>query len=46
VFIVGVPLIGMTAYLMWRISRSDALADSIEYEDELSRGNKKLPPRL
>lgn len=46
VFIVGVPLIGMTAYLMWRISRSDALADSIEYEDELPRGNKKLPPRL
>ena len=46
VFIVIVPLIGMTSYLMWRVSRSDALVDSIEYEEEFSKGNKKLPPRL
>lgn len=46
VFIVLVPLIGMTSYLMWRVSRSDALVDSIEYEEEFSKGNKKLPPRL
>jgi hypothetical protein len=46
VFIVLVPLIGMTSYLMWRVSRSDALVDSIEYEEEFCKGNKKLPPRL
>ena len=46
VFIVLVPLIGMTSYLMWRVSRSDALVDSIEYEEEFSKGNKELPPRL
>jgi uncharacterized membrane protein YbhN (UPF0104 family) len=46
VFIVVVPLIGMTSYLLWRISRSDALVESMEYEDEFSKGDKKLPPRL
>ena len=46
VFIVVVPLIGMTSYLIWRISRSDALVDSIEYDEKYSKGNKDLPPRL
>lgn len=46
VFIVVVPFIGMTSYLMWRVSRSDALVDSIEYDEKYSKGNKELPPRL
>jgi hypothetical protein len=46
VFILGVPLIGMTSYLMWRISRSDALVESMEFDEEYSKGDKKLPPRM
>jgi hypothetical protein len=46
VFILGVPLIGMTSYLMWRISRSDALVESMEFDEKYSKGDKKLPPRM
>jgi uncharacterized membrane protein len=45
VFILGVPLIVMTSYLMWRISRSDALVESMEFDEKYSKGDKKLSPR-
>ncbi|MCL1588051.1 MAG: hypothetical protein M3092_06500 [Actinomycetia bacterium] len=46
VFIVVVPLIGMVSYLMWRVSRSDAMTESIEFQDKYSKGNRQLPPKI
>ena len=46
VFIVVVPLIGLFSYLLWRISRSDAMTDSIEFQDKYSKGNRQLPPQI
>jgi hypothetical protein len=46
VFILVVPFIGMFSYLMWRVSGSDALLESMEFDEKYSKSNKKLPPRL
>jgi hypothetical protein len=45
-FIIVIPLIGLFSYLLWRIARSDALTESIDFQREYSKGNKELPPRL
>jgi hypothetical protein len=46
VFILVVPFIGLVSYLLWRIARSDAMTESIEFQDKYSKGNTKLPPQL
>ena len=46
VFILIVPLVGLFSYLLWRISRGDALAESMEFQDKYSKGDTELPPRL
>jgi len=46
VFILVVPLIGLFSYLLWRIARSDALTESIDFQNEYSKGNRQLPPQL
>jgi hypothetical protein len=33
ILIVLVPIVGLIAYLFWRISRSDALTDAMDYGD-------------
>jgi hypothetical protein len=45
-FILIVPLIGLFSYLLWRISRGDALTESMEFQDKYSKGDRELPPRL
>ena len=44
-FIVIVPLVGLFSYLFWRISRSDAMEDSIAYNDRMGGSSRPLPPR-
>jgi len=44
-FFVIVPLIGLFSYLFWRISRSDAMEDSIAYNDRMGGSSRPLPPR-
>lgn len=46
VFILVVPLIGLFSYLLWRIARSDAMTESIDFQDQYSKGNRQLPPQL
>ena len=46
VFILVVPMIGLFSYLLWRIGRSDAMTESIEFQDKYSKGNRQLPPAL
>ncbi len=46
VFIVLVPIIGLVGYLFWRIARSEAMQDSINYTSEHGTGKSRpLPPR-
>jgi len=45
VLIVLVPVIGLVGYLFWRIARSDAMQDSIDYRDRKATGSRPLPPR-
>ena len=44
-FIVFVPIVGLLTYLFWRISRSDAMQDSIAYSDRKGGTSRPLPPR-
>jgi len=46
VFILVVPLIGLFSYLLWRIARSDAMTESMEFQDKYSKGNRQLPPQI
>ena len=46
IFILFVPLIGLFSYLLWRIARSDAMTESMEFQDKYSKGNRQLPPQL
>jgi hypothetical protein len=45
IVLVLVPIIGLVAYLLWRIARSDAMQDSMDYEEELP-GSSGRRPRL
>ena len=42
--IVLVPLIGLVAYLLWRLSRSESMQDSIDFQNEFSGKGKSYPP--
>ncbi len=46
VFILIVPVVGLVSYLLWRIARSDAMAESIEFQDKHSKGKRQLPPKI
>lgn len=46
VSILVVPFIGLVSYLLWRIARSDAMTESMEFQDKYSKGNRQLPPQL
>lgn len=45
VAIVLLPVIGLVSYLFWRIARSDAMQDSIDFQNEYS-GKSKPYPRI
>jgi hypothetical protein len=45
-FILIVPLIGLFSYLLWRIAHSDAMEESMEFQDKYSKGDRQLPPEL
>lgn len=42
--IVLVPLIGLVAYLFWRLSRSESMQDSIDFQNEFSDKGESYPP--
>lgn len=44
VAIIVVPVIGLIAYLFWRIARSEAMRDSMEFQDEHSGKGEPYPP--
>jgi len=44
-FIIIVPIIGLFSYLFWRISRSDAMQDAIDYNAGKGGPSRPLPPR-
>lgn len=44
VAIVLLPVIGLVSYLFWRIARSDAMQDSIDFQNEYSGKSKPYPP--
>ena len=44
VVIVLVPLFGLVAYLLWRISRSESMQDSIDFQKEFSDKGESYPP--
>ncbi len=44
-FIVFIPIVGLFTYLFWRISRSDAMQDSMDYNDRSGGASRPLPPR-
>jgi heme/copper-type cytochrome/quinol oxidase subunit 2 len=43
IVLVLVPVIGLVAYLLWRIARSDAMQDSMDYEEELPGWSGRRP---
>ncbi|MEA2022994.1 MAG: PLD nuclease N-terminal domain-containing protein [Actinomycetota bacterium] len=34
IVIIFLPIIGLVAYLLWRIARSDAMVESMDFHDE------------
>jgi high-affinity Fe2+/Pb2+ permease len=44
-FIILVPIVGLFSYLFWRISRSDAMQDAIDYNAGKGGSSRPLPPR-
>ncbi len=44
IFILVVPVVGLISYVMWRISRSETMEESMEYQDEHSIQSDKRPP--
>ncbi|MCL1692160.1 MAG: PLD nuclease N-terminal domain-containing protein [Actinomycetia bacterium] len=44
IVIVLVPVIGLVSYLLWRIARSDAMVESMDFQDEHSSKGQSYPP--
>ena len=44
IFILVVPVVGLISYVIWRISRSDTMEESMEYQDEHPIQSDKRPP--
>lgn len=43
VLIVVLPVVGLVAYLFWRIARSEAMVDAVDFHDEHSNRRGRLP---
>ncbi len=44
VLLVLLPVIGLVTYLFWRIARSEAMQNAIDFEDMHSVSSKPYPP--
>jgi high-affinity Fe2+/Pb2+ permease len=44
VFILVVPVVGLISYVLWRISRSETMEESMEFQDEHPIQGDKRPP--
>ena len=44
IVIILLPVIGLVSYLLWRIARSDALVESMDFQDEHSGKGQSYPP--
>ena len=44
IVIILLPVIGLVSYLLWRIARSDALVESMDFQDEFSSKGQSYPP--
>lgn len=45
--IVLLPVIGLVAYLFWRLFQSEAMQDAVDYQQRqpgMGRGNEDVPP--
>lgn len=44
IVIILLPAVGLVSYLLWRVARSDAIVDSMEFQDKHSGKGKAYPP--
>ncbi len=44
IVIVLLPAVGLISYLLWRVARSDAIVDSMEFQDKHSGKGTAYPP--
>ncbi len=44
IVIILLPVIGLVAYLFWRIARSDAMVESMDFQEQHSGKGKSYPP--
>lgn len=44
IVIILLPVIGLVSYLLWRIARSDALVESMDFQAEHSSKGQSYPP--
>jgi hypothetical protein len=44
IFIVVVPIVGLLSYVLWRISRSDTMDESIDFQEEHPVEDERRPP--
>ncbi len=44
IVIILVPVVGLVSYLLWRIARSDAMVESMDFQDEHSSKGQSYPP--
>jgi hypothetical protein len=44
IVIILLPVIGLVSYLLWRIARSDAMVDSMDFQDKHSAKGNAYPP--
>lgn len=44
IVIILLPVIGLVSYLLWRIARSDAMVESMDFQDEHSSKGQSYPP--
>lgn len=44
VFIVVVPIVGLVSYALWRVSRSDTMEESIDFQKEHPVEGEQHPP--
>ncbi len=42
VLIVFLPVVGLVAYLLWRLARSESMQDAIDFQDEHPTGKRLI----
>jgi hypothetical protein len=44
IVVVLLPVVGLVGYLLWRLARSDAMQESIDFQNEHSGKGNAYPP--